>query len=132
MRWLSKEYIKFSVASDELENAIENFKTCCNSKIPESLDAIDGTQIYIKTLQCDSKYDYFCRKQRYSMNTQAVVGGDLLFLDLATGSPGSLHNSRLLRHTSLVVKANDKEILAEPEKLIENLTVRPIILGDGR
>ena len=54
-----------------------------------------------------------------------------MFLDLATGFPGSFHDSRLLRHTSLFLKANDKEILAEPEKLTENLTVRPLILGDG-
>ena len=54
-----------------------------------------------------------------------------MFLDLATGFPGSLHGSRLLRYTSLFVKANDKEILAELEKLIENLTVHTLILGDG-
>ena len=119
------------MTSDELENAIEKFKTCCNSKIPQSLDSIDETHIYIKTPKCESKYNYFCRKQRYSINTQAVVGGDLLFLDLATGFPGILHASRLLRHTSLFVKANSKEILAEPEMLIENLTVRSLVLGDG-
>ena len=119
------------MTSDELENAIEKFKTRCNSKIPQSLDSIDETHIYIKTPKCESKYNYFCRKQRYSINTQAVVGGDLLFLDLATEFPGSLHDSLLLRHTSLFAKANDKEILAEPEKLIENLTVRPLILEDG-
>ena len=79
MRQLSKEYIKFPVTSDEVENAIEKFKTCCNSKIPQSLGAIDGTHIYIKTSQCDSKYDYFCRNQRYSINTQAVAGDNLLF-----------------------------------------------------
>ena len=87
MRQLSKEYIKFPVTSNEVENAIEKFKTCCNSKIPQSLRAIDGTHIYIKTSQCDSKYDYFCRNQRYSINTQAAVGDNLLFLDLATGFP---------------------------------------------
>ena len=54
-----------------------------------------------------------------------------MFLDLATGFPGSFHDSHLLRHTSLFVKANNKEILAEPEMFIENLTVRPLILGDG-
>ena len=131
MRRLSKQYIKFPVTSYKVENAIEKFKTCCNSKIPQSLGAIDGTHIYIKTPKCDSKYDYFCRKQRYSINTQAVAGGDLLFLNLATGFPSSLHDSRLLIHTWLFVKANDKEILAEPKKLIENLTVCPLILGDG-
>ena len=78
MRRSSKEYIKFTVTSDKVENAIEKLETCCNC-------AIDGTHIYIKTPQCDSKYDYFFRKQRYSINTQAVAGGDLLFLDLVTG-----------------------------------------------
>ena len=130
IRQLSKEYIKFPVTSNEVENAIEKFKTCCNSKIPQSLGVIDGTHVYIKTPQCDSKYDYFCRKQRYSINTQAVVGGDLLFLDFTTGFPDSLHDSHLPRHTSFL-KANGKEILAEPEKLIENLTVCPLILGDA-
>ena len=52
-----------------------------------------------------------------------------MFLDLATGFPGTFHDSHLLRHTSLFVKA--KEILAEPEMFIENLTVRPLLLGDG-
>ena len=119
------------MTSDEVENAIEKFKTCCNSKIPQSLGAIDGTHIYIKTPQCDSKYDYFCRKQRYSINTQAVVEDGLLFLDLAKGFPGRLPDSRLLRHTSLFVKANNKEILAEPENSSPLLTVRSLILGDG-
>ena len=42
-----------------------------------------------------------------------------------------MHDSRLLRHGSLFVKANDKEILAEPKKLIENLIVCSIILDGG-
>ena len=53
LRRLSKEYIKFPVASDEVENPIKKFKTCCNSKIPQRIGAVDGTHIYIKTPQCD-------------------------------------------------------------------------------
>ena len=33
----------------------------------------------------DSKIDYFNRKQRYSISTQAVSGGNPKFLDIATG-----------------------------------------------
>ena len=33
MSRLSKEYIKFPVTSDEVENAIEKFKTCCNYQL---------------------------------------------------------------------------------------------------
>ena len=54
LRRLSKEYIKFPVASDEVENPIKKFKTCCNSKIPQRIGAVDGTHIYIKTPQCDT------------------------------------------------------------------------------
>ena len=45
----------------------------------------------------DKKMDYFCRKQKYSINTQAVVGGDLIFFDVTTGFLGSIHDSRLFK-----------------------------------
>ena len=49
------------------------------------------------TAHTDKKIDYFCRKQKYSINTQAVVGGDLIFFDVTTGFLGSIHDSRLFK-----------------------------------
>ena len=49
----------------------------------------------------ENKVDCYNRKQPYSINTQAVVGGDLIFLSVATGYPGSLHDSRVLRNSNL-------------------------------
>ena len=66
--------------------------------------------IFIKTPENEQKYDYYCRKQRYSINTQAVVGANLLFLDVATGFPGSMHDSGVLRHSSLFRRAEQNEI----------------------
>ena len=57
-----------------------------------------------------------------------MIGSDLIFLDVATGFPGSIHDSRLLRHTSLF---ENQEILTKPEDIIENARVRPMLLGDG-
>ena len=51
------------------------------------------------TPHTDKKIDHFCRKQKYSINTQAAVGGDLIFFDVATGSLGTIHGSRLFKQT---------------------------------
>ena len=63
--------------------------------------ALDGTHITIMAPDNGNKVDYYNRKQRYNINTQAVVGGDMIFLSVATGYPGSLHDSRVLRNSDL-------------------------------
>ena len=35
----------------------------------------------------DSKVDYYSLKQKYTVNTQAIVGADLVLLDIDTGFP---------------------------------------------
>ena len=47
------------------------------------------------------KIDYFCRKQKYSVNTQAVVGVKLIILDLAKGYTGRFLDSRVLRKSNI-------------------------------
>ena len=79
----------------------------------------------------DSKVDYYNRQQEYSINSQAVVGGNLLFLDFYTGFPGSAHDSRVLRNSRIYAKAESSQILNFSNDVIENVTIRPLILGDG-
>ena len=99
--------------------------------MPQSLGAIDCSHIFIKGPNCESKYDCYCRKQRYSINTQAVVGANLCFLDVATDFLGSMHDTRVLRQTNLFERAKSGEILNVPVKKIRNVEVRPITLGNG-
>ena len=68
------DFIKFRSSRKVSAKAISKFKEYCSCKIPHTVAAIDGTHIGIKAPQNDSKIDYFCRKQKYSVNTQAVVG----------------------------------------------------------
>ena len=42
-----------------------------------------------------------------------------------------MHDSRVLRHSSLYQKAEANQILTKPEDIIGNLRVRPLLLGDG-
>ena len=68
--------------------------------------------------------DYYSRKQKYTVNTQAVVGADLVFLV-------SRQDARVLRSTSLFTQAERRDILDSLQELINGLLVRPLILGGG-
>ena len=49
---------------------------------PQVVGAIDGTHVEIKALLVNP--DYFNRKQKYSVVTQAVVDSRMMFMDIST------------------------------------------------
>ena len=55
--------------------------------------------IPILTPATESKNDYYSRKKRHTINTQAVVGANLMFLHVTTGFPGCMLDARVLQHT---------------------------------
>ena len=128
---VASDYIKFPQNGQETANEIQKFKSFTDCAIPQVVAAIDGTHIEILTPEGDSRLDYFSRKQRYTINTQAIVGANLMFLDIATGYPGSMHDARILRSTTIYHKAEAEEILATPYDVLNGVKVRPILLGDG-
>ena len=54
-----------------------------------------------------------------------------MFLNVATGFPECMHDARVLQHTSLFRMARQGEILSKPFDQINNVTVKPVLLGDG-
>ena len=96
-----------------------------------TVGAIDATYIEINSPTEDSKIDYFNRKQRYSISTQAVVVGNLKFLDIATGYPGSIHDTPVLRDSALYIQAERNILLTEPTDVIDGYKIRPLLIGDG-
>ena len=95
------------------------------------IGAVDGPHIEILAPLSESKRDYFSRKQKCSINSQAAVGSNLMFLDVLTGFPSSVHDAILLRASTLYQKCEANELLTRPEKIIEEMRVRPLLLGDG-
>ena len=128
---LSHRFIRFPRNENDTEEAIRNFREFTNCKIPNVVGAIDGVHIEIQAPNNDSKADYFNRKQHYSINTQATIGANLIFLDVMTGIPGSVHDSRALRNSSLYKKAEENEILRGPMHEFQGSHVRPLVIGDG-
>ena len=110
---------------------IQKFQDSVNCKIPRTVGAIDGTHIEINSPTGNSKIDHFNRNQRYSISTQAVVGGNLKFLDIATDYPGSIHDARILRDSALYIQAKRNISLTEPTDVIDGYKIRPLLIGDG-
>ena len=127
----SHEFIHFPTNGRETAIAIQKFRTFTESKIPQVVGVNDGTHIEILCVDSESRVDYFSRKQRYTINTQAVVGANLMFLHIATGYPGSLHDARILRLSNLYTRAEREEILKTPSKIIDGFSVRPLLLSDS-
>ena len=98
--------------------------------LPNVVGAIDGSHISIKAPHVNHE-DYFNRKQNYSMNLQGVVDADGKFIDVSTGWPGSIHDARVLRLSTLYRRAENDLILNEPVRHINGVTVRPLLIGDS-
>ena len=107
------------------------FKSDCNSKILQTVGAIDGTNVFIQTPENERRFDYYCRKQKYSINTQAVVGSNVMFLNVSSGFPGSMHDSKVLKNSSLLHVAEEGNTLSNPTDAIEKTKVGSVLLGDG-
>ena len=111
-------YINLPDSSVATKHAIEAFKADYNCKIPQSLGTVDCTHIFMKSPNCENKYDSYCRKQRYSINTQVVVGANLHFLDVEAGFLASMHDKRVLRQANVFQRTESSKILHVPVKKI--------------
>ena len=81
---LASWFIKLLKTNYKTASAVQLFKLFCNCSLPQLLAAIDGTHIEILKPDNDHSVDYFSRKHKYTVNTQAVFGSNLIFLDVET------------------------------------------------
>ena len=54
-----------------------------------------------------------------------------MFLNVSTGFPGSMHDSRVLKNSSLFHETEEGNILSNPIDVTEKTKVGPVLLGDG-
>ena len=62
----------------------------------------------------DGAVDYFSRYQQLNFIVQAIVNGGKRFLDFASGFPGSMHDARVLRNSTIFDLAEHDQILTGP------------------
>ncbi|XP_065942736.1 putative nuclease HARBI1 [Magallana gigas] len=75
---------------------------------PGVLGATDGSHIPIRS-PTEHQENYINRKGFHSIILQAVCDAKMHFLDVYCGWPGSVHDSRVLKNSSLYALANTKK-----------------------
>ena len=104
----------------EVKGFIENYEFPC-------VDAWDGFHVY-KSSKLKSFYSF---KKRYSMSNLGLVGYNKRFLYCGVGAPGSTHDSRMLRSTSLYEKIISGNILPDKGITLGDFGNMPLVtIGD--
>ena len=129
---LRNDYIKFPMTEAETRHCIETFQDV--SDLPNTVGAIDGS-VYRSHIRIaappDSAMDYFSRYQQHDFIVQAIVDGRKRFLDFASGFPGSMHDARVLRNSTIYDIAEHDQILTGPHGFCRSLRHIVITSEDG-
>ena len=91
---LYDRYVRLPTTDEEWQNEIRGFLE--NYEFP-CVGAWDGFHVYINS----QLKNYFSFKKRYSMTNLGLIGYNKRFLYAAVGAPGSTHDARLLKESSI-------------------------------
>jgi hypothetical protein len=93
-----QQFIKFPTTPEECKRASQQIAGLAN--FPMAIGAIDGTHIPIIAPR-DQEEVYVNRKGFHSLNVQLVFDGFNKITNVVARWPGSVHDSRILRESSL-------------------------------
>ena len=122
---LQNQYVTFPTTEAETAECIASFNQT-SSELPNVAGAVDGTHIRIIAPRVNP-VDFFSRcRQQHDIIVQGKVDGTGKFIDAVAGFPGSLHDARVLRNTSVYHSAEQGDILQVPK-----ITRVPILQHPG-
>jgi hypothetical protein len=111
---------------NRLRNVMHDFQEFCG--LPAVVGAIDGTHIHIQKPYVGPEDYFYFKSSGYTIQMQAVVDRWKRFLDLVVVMPGSTHDSRMLRYSSLYLRAQSGTLFEEGVN-IDGFT--PYLISDG-
>lgn len=95
---LKNEFIRWPHSLEEKQEISQGFRDI--QGIGGVIGAIDGTHIRIPR-PMENQKDYYYRKKYHSLLMQAIVTSDKKFIDVHIGEPGSMHDARMLRRSTI-------------------------------
>ena len=120
------EYIKMP-QGNTLKEVIHGFER--DHDFPQCAGVVDGTHIPIVSPQ-ECPADFYNRKGWHSIIMQGTVNNSGLFIDVYVGWPGRVHDARVFSNSSLYLRGQNKTLLPNWVKRLNNSDVPLVILGD--
>ena len=97
---------------------------------PQVIGVIDGTHIPIQQ-PVANKHDYFCYKQFYSINCQAICDANGYFIDVEVKWPGSIHDARMFLNSGVNKLFTEKVVpLLSKELIPGDIPIHQMLIAD--
>ena len=128
-RELRSKLIALPTSNQDVESLAANFYR--HHGFPQCIGAVDGTHIFIQQPSTNS-VDFINRKNRYSLNVQAVCDYRYCFMDLVVKWPGSVHDARIFINSTINRMLKRQEIPSCSREIVDGLESVPVcLLGDA-
>ena len=125
---LGPQYIRLPKTREEMKEKVSEFEA--KFGIIQAFRRIDGTHIPIKC-PLENSQDYFCYKQYYSLNVQAVCDFKGMFMDVECRWPGRVHDSKVFANSSINEMLRNEQIPATFQTVIHSCEKVPnYLIGD--
>ncbi|XP_068671197.1 putative nuclease HARBI1 [Montipora foliosa] len=126
--YLGPVYVRLPSNEQKVQEFLINFYNAHG--FPHCIGAVDGTHIPIKE-PIDNATDYIDRKGLSSKNVQATCDYKYRFIDVVVKWPGSVHDARIFKTSSLNSKLRDGSVSRCYKTIVDDEDPVPVcILGD--
>ena len=125
---LGRKYICLPSDKCTMQKKVAEFEATFG--MPQAFGCIDGTHVRIKR-PIENSQDYFCYKQFFSLNVQAVCDYRGYFMDVECMWPGSVHDAKVFSNSDINKRLRNSELPNCLQTLVEGKPKVPTyIIGD--